>query len=142
MITIQRQGSSLTPFAKSDMEKIERLKENVNYEIKVTKIRCPRIHNRFMAMLRAVLYNLPEDIEKQYPTVEAILDELKFQTGHKTEHRTLGGKITYIPNSISFANMDEVEFTKFRDESRDVIIRYFLKGVNKTELEEFINEYM
>lgn len=132
----------LSPYGSADMEVIEQLTSNTPYEVKITKIRDPYHHNRFMAMLRAVMINMPENLEHLFPTIESLITELKYQTGHYKEHRTLGGKVTYETKSISFAEMDEIEFSEFHKKCEAVILKYFLAGVKEKELRHFIQEYM
>jgi len=62
-------------------------------------------HRRFFLLLNKVLHHIPEELEKRYPTTNALLIELKLQLRMYDVHVTLGGKEMLIPQSISFANM-------------------------------------
>ena len=62
-------------------------------------------HRRFFLLLNKVLHHIHEELEKRYPTTNALLIELKLQLRMYDVHVTLGGKEMLIPQSISFANM-------------------------------------
>lgn len=140
-ISMHKKETSLVPVGVSDFDKFNKLKD-LDYSVKITKIRSPKHHRFFFAMLRAVIENMPEELEAVYPSQETLLNELKLQTGYRTRHQTLGGKITYFPKSISFENMDELEFIEFHKKCEVIILKYFLVGVSKKDLHNFIGEYM
>jgi len=71
-------------------------------------------------------------------TTDDILWHIKMQTGHYEKKVTMGGKVTFEAKSISFSKMDEAQFQAFYDRAIDVVLKYFLVGVNKEDLEEII----
>jgi len=88
-------------------------------------------HRRFFLLLNKVLHHIPEELEKRYPTTNALLIELKLQLRMYDVHVTLGGKEMLIPQSISFANMGEKAFIQFCNDCKKVILKYFLKGIDE-----------
>ena len=72
-------------------------------------------------MLNIVLGN-----QDKYEHIEDLLTEVKLRTGHYEEHVTQNGKLVYLPKSISFARMDDIEFSKFYNRSIDAVLTHVL----------------
>ncbi|HEC26718.1 MAG TPA: DUF1367 family protein [Gammaproteobacteria bacterium] len=111
--------------------------EYLSCEIK--RPRNGKFHRLFFALLSVVHDNLPEHLESRFPTVERLLWEIKLQTGRFDVAETMGGKTFYIPQSISFAKMDQDEFNAFFDEAMTVITKYIMPGTTIAELREAIH---
>ena len=73
--------------------------------------------------------------------MEDLLTEIKLKTGHYTEHITTKGIVVYIPKSISFAKMDELQFQMFYSKVIDVVLRDFLP-MDKNDLDSMVNEVL
>lgn len=145
-IYVAKKFGSLRPFSSEDAEKFAELTEDQPYKIKVSRPRNVKFHAKYFALLNIVKNSLPEGFALTTPTgetipvnsVNSLLWHIKMQNGHYEEKMTLGGRITYEAKSISFASMDEHEFQKFYSESIDVILKYFLVGADREELEEAV----
>lgn len=112
-------------------------------EVGVFKARKPRNgkqHRLMFALIGLVWDNLPE--QYPYPNKTALLNELKFQVGHFDEHRTLAGKVTYIPKSIAYDAMSQEEFRGFFDAVLAVVQKYFLPGIEDAEIRQEIERRM
>lgn len=96
-----------------------------------------QFHRKFMALV-----NLVYDNQERYTNREALLTELKLQVGHYQEHVTLGGKLIYQPKSISFASMDDDEFSIFYAKVVDVVLRHFLTGMSEDELNTMVDSLL
>lgn len=121
-----------------DYDKAKKWRTGQSKECEVKEPRNYRFHKKFFALVNLCFENLPERYDSVYPTPQTLLNELKFQVGHCDEHRTLGGKITYIPKSINFASMDQFQFEEFYDSVLNVILKYFMAGVEKQHIAEMI----
>ena len=134
--------SGLKPAAESDADLIKNMTLNEVYKAKVTMPRNVGHHRKYFALLQLVLDNIPDDFylstadgQKDYiKTVDDLLFHIKCQTGHMEKRVSLGGKLLYVPKSISFGKMDQAEFNKFYSDSLDVICKFFLTGTDKGEL--------
>lgn len=106
-------------------------------EIVSLVIRRPRNirhHRLFWALMGLTWENLPHE---RYPTVEALVTEVKIATGHYDQRIVHLGGTQYTvltPRSISFAAMDQVEFTAFFDRCCDWLVANVLPGVTQEEL--------
>jgi len=142
-ILIQRTlDNKLVPVYPSDLDKLKKLSTDNNYSCSIKRPRNLKHHKKFFTLVELVWQNLPEKYIEDFKSKESLLNEFKFQTGHHKEHRTLSGRITYIPKSISFAAMDQEAFDKFYDKCLDIVLKYFFVGMDKKALrDEVINSY-
>lgn len=142
-LMIQRTlGNTLKACYPSDVGKIQKLKVGEFYACKIVKPRNLKHHRKFFTLIRLVFQNLPEGMEAMFKSDKDVLNEFKLQTGHYTKHNTLGGKVTYIPSSISFAAMNQDDFDVFYDRCIDIAIKYFFDGLGRKALkDEVINNY-
>ena len=145
LFAIKKLGT-MKPFAAEDADKFSELTEGQTYRIKVSRPRNVQFHRKYFALLNLVFENMPHDysVETQagqtvfIKSVTELLWHIKMQLGHYETKTTIGGRVTYEAKSISFASMDEHDFAKFYDSSIDIILKYFLVGSNKEELEEAV----
>lgn len=149
---IKRGDNSFAPAFDSDYEKIKRFKVGDPALFKIVKPRNYEFHKKFFALLQMTLENTPrllhviskvtgEVVEVPY-TMEALLIEVKLKTGHYEIHVTTKGKPIYVPQSISFAAMDETSFEEFYKNAVQVVIQYFLIGMSDEEIDENVANFM
>lgn len=109
LIAFTFNGQHLIPLDLHDLEALRQVcgaGEIVSTDIK--KARNLRFHRLFFALLQAVVAN-----QERHSNVEDLLVELKLKVGHYQEHVTAKGEMVYVPKSISFDRMDELEFREF-----------------------------
>jgi hypothetical protein len=133
-------GHKWIPATPADQKLTDAWKVGDIVKFKAQKPRNGDHHRLMFALLSLVKDNLPEKYEEQFPSTEALLTELKFQVGHCEEHRTLGGKTTYLPKSIAFDAMDQAAFRVFYDDVIEVVIKYFLPTLTSDEIKNEIIE--
>lgn len=138
------------PYEQEDRIEYSKLKEGDFLKWSTHDVRNVLYHRRFFKLLDTVLNHIPESIMKyadektgligdRYPTVEALLVELKLQMRLYDLHITLGGKQIYVPRSIDFKNMGQKKFQKFVEQAQKVILKRFLPDIDeKTFNEEFL----
>lgn len=103
-------------------------------------IRKPRnggLHRKFMALVQFVADNHPA-----IHTPEQCLRELKYRTGHFTEYVTSRGAIIYEMKSISWRDMDEVEFAAWVGKAREVVFSQFFPDIPPGRIEAELNEWI
>ena len=135
-ILLVRHGNALEPLSEDDFDKLKRIKDGMIIEVDYKKPRNPLFQNKFMSMIRVVFNN-----QDQYETIEGVLNVFKVELGHcdtmiyrKIEVR--------IPRSISFAAMDEIEFSAFYDRAVDFALSRFLPTVTREQLEEYVSKIL
>jgi len=127
---------SLEPDDKAGIEYVSKLNVGDIIKAKTNKPRNYEFHKKFFALIDLVFEN-----QDKYETLEDLLVEIKLKVGHYKEHLTTKGQIIYLPKSISFAKMDEAEFSIFYEKVIDVILKYFIP-VSRQDLELMINEFI
>lgn len=95
-----------------------------------------KFHKKMFALLSIVFRN-----QNKYDTLEDLRTEMKLKSGWYTEHLTMKQGIIYIPKSMSFADMDALEFEDVYSKFIDIALRDFIP-MNKQELEEEIVRFM
>lgn len=104
------------------------LGEVVTAEVK--RPRNARFHRNFFAMLQIILAN-----QEHYQSLEDLLDVCKLRTGHCRTIQTKQGEVK-IPKSISFAAMDDTEFSEFYDPACYWVVTEVIPGLERKHLDE------
>jgi hypothetical protein len=130
-------GGALVPDDDATVDQLQKLKTGEVYSVDLKRPRNVKFNRKFQALV-----DLVYDNQDKYHNREALLTELKIQVGHYEEHITLGGKLVLQPKSISFASMDEDEFSIFYSKVIDVVLRFFLKNMDEDELNSMIESVL
>ena len=132
-IYVKNTLSGLIPLYNSDFEEKKKLKIGVEYLCDIKKPRNYDYHKRFFAMLNIGWQNTRfENIN-----FEAYRSYVIMKSGYYDSFETNSG-IMILPQSMSFANMDQSEFERLNNAAIDVIIRDI--GVSREELlQEILN---
>lgn len=104
---------------------------------KVTRPRNIRLHRKFFALLNLAVQN-----QNKYNNVDQLLIAVKIKIGHFDMQITESGEVVYIPKSISFANMDDLEFDKFYNRVLTVICSDVITGADPDEIEARVIEIL
>lgn len=116
----QMQTRSLVAAYENDEESLRSLKPGNMYKCDIRRARNPDHHRKGFALI-----NLIFNSQERYRTVEDLLVELKLMTGWYREHIRPNGELIYVPKSISFADMDQIEFEAFYELLIDIAIQQF-----------------
>lgn len=114
-----------------------------NGEVVKAAIKRPRngkFHRLFWALMVKVHENLSDEQRARYPTPEILVAWFKIATGHCDAFAVEGRGMVYIPKSISFAKMDDLEFGKLFDRCADLIAKNFIHGVSAAEWKREVAE--
>lgn len=133
-ISLTRTLSGFKPTNDSDFELSKKIKLNEPYEYEFKKPRNYKFHKKFFALVNMVYQN-----QEQYTNIEHLRKDLIIESGnYEIRYNMLGVEI-YEPKSISFASMDEIQFSELYNSVIDVIIKYF--HFEKEEILENIDQY-
>lgn len=99
--------------------------------IEMRRPRNIKHHRMFWALMTIVWDNMDHE---RYPSVEDLVAAIKISAGLRTRIELPNGEVGFIPGSIAFHKMDQVEFGKFYDRVCDLIAKYFLPGVSTDDL--------
>ena len=95
-----------------------------------------RFHNKFFAMLGIVLKN-----QEHYHSIDELLGVCKLRTGYVTIIQTPQGFV-HLPKSISFATMDETEFSAFYDKAVDWVLSEVIPGLQRQHLDVEVEDQL
>ena len=107
---------------------LERLKPGDEVFVWTKKPRNPKFHRKFMAMIHFIFQH-----QSKYRTLDNLLTAIKLRVG-LFETYIVGDKTCFVPGSISFEKMGEVEFEEFYERVMDVIVTEIAPAIKKADL--------
>lgn len=124
-------NNHLVPDMEQDEERVGKIKVGEIVQAEITRPRNIQFHRKFFVLLNIVFDN--QDI---YDTRKALRTEIILKAGYYVEHVTTKGELIYIPDSLSFAKMDEIIFNEFYQKAIDVVLKYFISGLTKEAIDQ------
>lgn len=129
---IKNLNSFFIPAYDSDKRIADKIKVGDPITGKFRKQRNYLFHKKFFALLNLAYSNYETQMN-----FDEFRKEVTKRAGYYKEVVNFKGNIEYMPISISFSKMEEIEFSELYNKCIDVIIQYVLKDNTK---EEIINE--
>lgn len=132
--TIAKPSNRLIAINDSDLEEIKKLKQNTEYKFSVIHPRNYLFHKKFFALLNLGFQN-QEKIQhfEEYRAIKTM------QAGFFRLVVTEKGKV-YLPESISFASMDELEFEQVYKKVLELITSEI--NVSSKDIEQELLNFM
>lgn len=122
----------LKPLDPIDVDYFYKLKEDTVYSCEIKKLRNPRFHRMFFAMI-----NICFDNQEIFKDIEYFRKEMLKASGYYNSYVNHKGITQYEAKSISFGSMDQDEFKTVYESVFMTCIKIF----NWEEVkEQFINE--
>lgn len=118
----------------SDFEKAKSIPVNVPFEIEYKKKRNILFHRKFFALIELVYQN-----QEVYNNKEHLRKDLTISAGFYEIRHNFEGVEIYEPKSISFANMDDVEFSELYNRFVDVVVQWL--GIDKQSIIDEIEQF-
>lgn len=126
--------SALYPANETAEALMRRLKQNEMVSVDVSRPRNVKFNAKLFAMLQIILQN-----QEAYKSIDDLLEICKLRIGHCRTVATKHGDVQ-IPNSISFASMDEDSFAEFYDRACGWVITEVIPGLERAGLDEAVAE--
>ncbi len=134
-IMVKRLGA-LRPTDDQGTEDMAKIPDGSLLKVTWTRPRNIRFHNKFFAMMGIVLKN-----QEHYQSMDELLGVCKLRIGHVTVVSTGYGTVCW-PKSISFAKMDETEFSAFYDRAVDWVLREVIPGLQRQHLDAEVEDQL
>ena len=134
---VKMKNGSFTPATSNDIDVAKKFEAGEIYPAKIWKRRNVKFHRKFFELLNMIF-----DMQEKYTNERDLRVEITLKCGFYEEHLTEKGKIVYIPKSISFEKMDDVEFEKLYNKAIDVCIRDYAKGKSAHEIDFKIDQIL
>lgn len=106
------EGGDLIGLDAIDQDYLARMKPGESLECDTRKARHPEHHKKFFA-----LFDQAFEAQNKYPNRKELMIALKLKAGWFDEHVTRDGQLVYVPKSLSWASMDQLEFERFYREA-------------------------
>ena len=116
-IQVIKVNGALFPAYDSDYEAFKRMPEDKKFEIDFTKGRNYEFHKKFMALCNLAFDN--QDIFTVFNRCRYFI--IKEAGYYYEEVNPVTGEVTRIAESISFTNMDELQFQKLYEDAKEFI---------------------
>ena len=126
-IFLTRTLAGLVPSDEEAKQAVRRWKIGETLKCSVRKPRDYVNHKRYFALL-----NLTFENQDKYTSFEHFRKAVQIAAGHVDELITLEGEITFLPKSIAYDALDEMEFSKVFGET----MRVCAKILGDLDLEE------
>ena len=132
---IKQPNGLLKPYSEFDYEALNKIKANEVFEVEYKKARNIKFHKKAFA-----LFNLAFENQQDYRSLDAMRYDLTIVSGYYDEHVNLiTGEIFKKAKSISFASMDETEFSEYYEKVKETICKWL--GITNEQIEEEIQQY-
>ena len=133
-ISLVRTLSGFKTAYDSDFELSKKIKLNEIYEYECKKPRNLKFHRKCFALINMVFQN-----QEQYTNIEHLRKDLIIESGNYDLRHDLHGVEIRESKSISFAQMDEIQFSELYNSVVDVIVKYF--NFDKQDIIDNIEQY-
>ena len=135
---VKTSSGSYIPAYNSDHELSKKVSPGDSVMAKLSVPRSVGHHRKFFALIRYTFNHMSEEMSVKFPSEESLRLELTLQAGYWERHVTMGDKEIIYPQSIRFDKMDQVEFEKLYSTILDVVLKWFVHGVDQEELVNFM----
>ena len=110
----------LVPMYSSDLDNKKKLKIDQEYLITIKLPRNIKLHRKMFS-----LYNLVFENQERYKFLDDLRRDITIECGRYRERVNIHGEVIKEAESISFANMDDIEFSDLYNKTLDVVVKYF-----------------
>jgi hypothetical protein len=131
------------PLGAEAFKKSLKLKKDDYIKVESWKERNVNFHRKYFAFLNTVIYFLPEDDKyDRFRNIDYLREELMIMIGSVDIHITMQGEQILRPKSISFKNMDNLQFENVYSLSIDAALKYFLHDISKENFEKHLLNFL
>lgn len=131
---IKHHSGFLLPSLPKDKEALDKWINGEILRAEVSKKRNAKFHRKAFALIN-VIY----EAQDRYTNREHLLTDIKCRTGHYHEFISSLGELFYIPDSISFAKCDQLEFEQWYSKVIDVALETYMPHWSREEIELHAN---
>lgn len=132
-LLLKKQGGVLRAADLLNAQHLEEISEGEYLLVQTKKERNGKFHAKFFSLLKFAYDN-----QDKYDNFTSFRHEVQMRAGWYDMHVTLKGKTLYFPKSISFSQMDDVEFAQLFDKCIDVILKHFMRGATESQILQVI----
>ena len=132
----------LVPFGDDDYDEKRKLKVGETYVVEIRMARNVEFHRKYFAMIAYAWEFLNEREVEAFKTKEGFRKSVEIAAGHyEPQYNIATGEFDHVPKSISFASMDNAEFSDLYSRVKDVIFSLIGGRVSKVEFERLLLDF-
>lgn len=117
--------SGLVPMYESDLDSKRRLTLGADYWCEIKLARNYEFHKKFFALIKLAYDNLPECLDRRYPNMEALREDLLIRCGYTRKVLSRQG-VVEVAASIAFEKLDQTAFEELYRKVWNEINKCFL----------------
>ena len=138
-LTVVYTHGILVPETTTDSESCSKLQEGESYVMDLNKVRSPRHHRKYFAMIRKAMQYLPKGAGEFFESEEKFRKYLEIAAGYSEPffHPVQG--FIEMPKSIAYDKLDQTEFSELYKRVRAVVDAVVTRYITP---EEFEKEFM
>ena len=143
-LLLQNTAVGLVPLYDSDFDEKRKLKVGQVYQADIKVVRNILFHRKMWAMLNTAWALLPERTQNGFRSLEGSRAYLLVSAGYYDPYYSPRlREFVEIPKSMSFASMDEAEFSECYDRIKDVIWGILSKrrGITPEIFEQYLANF-
>ena len=119
LTVIKQLNNSLKVAYNSDYELLKKLKPGTEYQCEIKRPRNYKFHKKFFALINMVYEN-----QEVYNNADDLRHDLIVSAGYYRKTINMQGNEVKRVNSVSFAKMDETEFSELYSRVIDEIVKW------------------
>lgn len=131
-VLARRTATGMTPADEQASEYFQSWPVGTVAYVEVKAARNPRQHRLLFSLLNVMVEH------GEFASVDGALVALKLATGHVKEIRIKGDEMAIIPDSISYANMGQIQFESWFNAAVETVCSRWLPGWKSEDLKRHI----
>lgn len=140
-------GGGLAPADQQAADYIAKLKLGSVVKVKASRMRNPRFHRKFFALLNVAFdsWEPPAAMfkgERVQKNFEQFRNDVTVLAGYYETTVTLKGETRVVAKSISFGNMDQDEFDALYSATVNVILSRILTNYTRDDLDNVVEQIL
>lgn len=120
IVLVKTLSGNIIPAYDQDKEKLKRFKAGEPFMADVTKPRNLKFHRKAFALFNMVFEN-----QELYSSLDHLREDLTIEAGYYDVSTNIHGEVVKRAKSISFAAMDDLQFSEYYDAIIKTIVQYF-----------------
>lgn len=147
-IVLMKVSNILVPHDEAAVAFIQKMKSGEVTRAEIRRLRNQKFHRKYFALLDFAFDQWEPSGELQYKGMPVAKNRERFRkdliilAGFFESTVNLRGDVRLEAKSISFAQMDEVEFEQLYNATVDVVLRRILTRYTREDLDEVINQLL
>jgi len=132
-LTMYWDGKSFWPDDVTSIDRASKIAIGSHVKASISQPRSLSHHRLYWGLLDLVINAQPDP--RQFLDAESLNETIKIALGYMEEKKDFEGNIYFVPKSISFNDMDQIQFKEFFNRAVDLIIEHVLPCCEKSGLE-------